>query len=124
MDFQKLFDEKKTQEDSYIVSESETKGINISGKLKNKVRIKDGDMYLAWDIDIAEMKKQNPEIIEYNEGIEQAKQGIGMIATNYNTGNIAKLKNGEFVKIIRKGDISKDRKNWDIRYNYCNSKIE
>ena len=120
----KLFDEKKTQEDSYIVSESETKGINISGKLKNKVRIKDGDMYLAWDIDIAEMKKQNPEIIEYNEGIEQAKQGIGMIATNYNTGNIAKLKNGEFVKIIRKGDISKDRKNWDIRYNYCNSKIE
>lgn len=81
-------------------------------------------MYLAWDIDIAEMKKQNPEIIEYNEGIEQAKQGIGMIATNYNTGNVAKLKNGEFVKIIRKGDMSKDRKNWDIRYNYCNSKIE
>lgn len=81
-------------------------------------------MYLAWDIDIAEMKKQNPEIIEYNEGIEQAKQGIGMIATNYNTGNVAKLKNGEFVKIIRKGDMSKDRKNWYSRYNNRNSKIK
>ena len=81
-------------------------------------------MYLAWDIDIAEMKKQNPEIIEYNEGIEQAKQGIGMIATNYNTGNVAKLKNGEFVKIIRKGDITKDRKNRYRRYNTFNTKNE
>ena len=72
----KLFDESKTQEDSYIVPESETKGINVSGKLKNKVRIKDGDMNLAWNIDIEEMKKQNPEIVEYSEGLEKAKQGL------------------------------------------------
>ena len=72
----KLFDESNTQEDSYIVPESETKGVNVSGKLKNKVRIKDGDMNLAWNIDIQEMKKQNPEIIEYGEGLEKAKQGL------------------------------------------------
>lgn len=72
----KLFDESKTQEDSYIVPESETKGVNVSGKLKNKVRIKDGDMNLAWNIDIEEMKKQNPEIVEYSEGLEKAKQGL------------------------------------------------
>ena len=72
----KLFDESKTQEDSYIVPESETKGINVSGKLKNKVRIKDGDMNLAWNIDIEEMKKQNSEIVEYGEGLEKAKQGL------------------------------------------------
>ena len=72
----KLFDESKTQEDSYIVPESETKGVNVSGKLKNKVRIKDGDMNLAWNIDIEEIKKQNPEIVEYNEGLERAKQGL------------------------------------------------
>ena len=72
----KLFDESKTQEDSYIVPESETKGINVSGKLKNKVRIKDGDINLSWNIDIEEMKKQNPEIVEYGEGLEKAKQGL------------------------------------------------
>ena len=72
----KLFDESKTQEDSYIVPESETKGVNVSGKLKNKVRIKDGDMNLSWNIDIEEMKKQNPEIVEYSEGLEKAKQGL------------------------------------------------
>lgn len=72
----KLFDESNTQEDSYIVPESETKGVNVSGKLKNKVRIKDGDMNLAWNIDIQEMKKQNPEIVEYGEGLEKAKQGL------------------------------------------------
>ena len=72
----KLFDESKTQEDSYIVPESETKGVNVSGKLKNKVRIKDGDINLAWNIDIEEMKKQNPEIVEYGEGLEKAKQGL------------------------------------------------
>ena len=72
----KLFDESKTQEDTYIVPESETKGVNVSGKLKNKVRIKDGDMNLAWNIDIEEMKKQNPEIVEYSEGLEKAKQGL------------------------------------------------
>lgn len=72
----KLFDESKTQEDSYIVPESETKGVNVSGKLKNKVRIKDGDMNLAWNIDIEEMKKQNPEIVEYGEGLEKVKQGL------------------------------------------------
>ena len=72
----KLFDESKTQEDSYIVPESETKGVNVSGELKNKVRIKDGDMNLAWNIDIEEMKKQNPEIVEYGEGLEKAKQGL------------------------------------------------
>lgn len=72
----KLFDESKTQEDSYIVSESETKGVNVSGKLKNKVRIKDGDINLAWNIDIEEMKKQNSEIVEYSEGLEKAKQGL------------------------------------------------
>ena len=72
----KLFDESNTQEDSYIVPESETKGINVSGKLRNKVRIKDGDMNLAWNIDIEEMKKQNPEIVEYGDGLEKAKQGL------------------------------------------------
>ena len=72
----KLFDESKTQEDSYIVPESETKGVNVSGKLKNKIRIKDGDINLAWNIDIQEMKKQNPEIVEYGEGLEKAKQGL------------------------------------------------
>ena len=72
----KFFDESKTQEDSYIVPESETKGVNVSGKLKNKVRIKDGDINLAWNIDIEEMKKQNPEIVEYGEGLEKAKQGL------------------------------------------------
>lgn len=72
----KLFDESKTQEDSYIVPESETKGVNVSGKLRNKVRIKDGDINLSWNIDIEEMKKQNPEIVEYGEGLEKAKQGL------------------------------------------------
>ena len=72
----KLFDESKTQEDSYIVPESETKGINVSGKLKNKVRIKDGDINLSWNIDVEEMKKQNPEIVEYGDGLEKAKQGL------------------------------------------------
>lgn len=72
----KLFDESKIQEDSYIVPESETKGVNVSGKLKNKVRIKDGDINLAWNIDVEEMKKQNPEIVEYGEGLEKAKQGL------------------------------------------------
>ena len=72
----KLFDESNTQEDSYIVPESETKGVNVSGKLENKVRIKDGDMNLAWNIDIEEMKKQNPEIVEYGDGLEKAKQGL------------------------------------------------
>ena len=72
----KLFDENISNDDEYKVLESETKGVNISGKLKNKVRIKDGDMNLAWNIDIEEMKKQNPEIVEYNEGLERAKQGL------------------------------------------------
>ena len=72
----KLFDENISKEDEYNVPESETKGINVSGKLKNKVRIKDGDMNLAWNIDIEEMKKQNPEIVEYSEGLEKAKQGL------------------------------------------------
>ena len=72
----KLFDESKTQEDSYIVPESETKGVNVSGKLKNKVRIKDGDINLSWNIDVEEMKKQNPEIVEYGDGLEKAKQGL------------------------------------------------
>ena len=72
----KLFDENISNDDEYKVLESETKGVNVSGKLKNKVRIKDGDMNLAWNIDIQEMKKQNPEIIEYGEGLEKAKQGL------------------------------------------------
>ena len=72
----KLFDESKTQEDSYIVPESEIKGVNVSGKLRNKVRIKDGDINLSWNIDVEEMKKQNPEIIEYGDGLEKAKQGL------------------------------------------------
>ena len=72
----KLFDENISNDDEYKVLESETKGVNISGKLKNKVRIKEGDMNLAWNIDIQEMKKQNPEIIEYGEGLEKAKQGL------------------------------------------------
>ena len=72
----KLFDESKTQEDSYIVPESETKGVIVCAKLNNKLRIKDGDMNLAWNIDIEEMKKQNPEIIEYGDGLEKAKQGL------------------------------------------------
>ena len=72
----KLFDESKTQEDSYLVPESETKGVNVSGKLKNKVRIKDGDINLSWNIDVEEMKKQNPEIVEYGDGLEKAKQGL------------------------------------------------
>ena len=72
----KLFDENISNDDEYKVLESETKGVNISGKLKNKVRIKDGDMNLAWNIDIEEMKKQNPEIVEYGDGLEKAKQGL------------------------------------------------
>ena len=72
----KLFDENISNDDEYKVLESETKGVNVSGKLKNKVRIKDGDMNLAWNIDIEEMKKQNPEIVEYSEGLEKAKQGL------------------------------------------------
>ena len=72
----KLFDENISNDDEYKVLESETKGVNVSGKLKNKVRIKDGDINLAWNIDIEEMKKQNPEIVEYNEGLERAKQGL------------------------------------------------
>lgn len=72
----KLFDENISNNDEYKVLESETKGVNTSGKLKNKVRIKDGDMNLAWNIDIEEMKKQNPEIVEYGEGLEKAKQGL------------------------------------------------
>ena len=72
----KLFDENISNDDEYKVLESETKGVNISGKLKNKVRIKDGDMNLAWNIVIEEMKKQNPEIVEYGDGLEKAKQGL------------------------------------------------
>ena len=72
----KLFDENISNDDEYKVLESETKGVNISGKLKNKVRIKDGDINLAWNIDIEEMKKQNPEIVEYGDGLEKAKQGL------------------------------------------------
>ena len=72
----KVFDENISNDDEYKVLESETKGVNISGKLKNKVRIKDGDMNLAWNIDIEEMKKQNPEIVEYGDGLEKAKQGL------------------------------------------------
>lgn len=72
----KLFDENISNDDEYKVLESETKGVNISGKLKNKIRIKDGDMNLAWNIDIEEMKKQNPEIVEYGDGLEKAKQGL------------------------------------------------
>ena len=72
----KLFDENISNDDEYKVLESETRGVNVSGKLKNKVRIKDGDMNLAWNIDIEEMKKQNPEIVEYGEGLEKAKQGL------------------------------------------------
>ena len=72
----KLFDENISNDDEYKVLESETKGVNVSGKLKNKVRIKDGDMNIAWNIDIEEMKKQNPEIVEYGEGLEKAKQGL------------------------------------------------
>ena len=72
----KLFDENISNDDEYKVLESETKGVNISGKLKNKVRIKDGDMNIAWNIDIEEMKKQNPEIVEYGDGLEKAKQGL------------------------------------------------
>ena len=72
----KLFDENISNDDEYKVLESENKGVNISGKLKNKVRIKDGDMNLAWNIDIEEMKKQNPEIVEYGDGLEKAKQGL------------------------------------------------
>ena len=72
----KLFDENISNNDEYKVLESETKGVNVSGKLKNKVRIKDGDMNLAWNIDIEEMKKQNPEIVEYGDGLEKAKQGL------------------------------------------------
>ena len=72
----KLFDENISNDDEYKVLESETKGVNVSGKLKNKVRIKDGDMNLAWNIDIEEMKKQNSEIVEYGEGLEKAKQGL------------------------------------------------
>ena len=72
----KLFDENISNDDEYKVLESEAKGVNISGKLKNKVRIKDGDMNLAWNIDIEEMKKQNPEIVEYGDGLEKAKQGL------------------------------------------------
>ena len=72
----KLFDENISNDDEYKVLESETRGVNVSGKLKNKVRIKDGDMNLAWNIDIEEMKKQNPEIVEYGDGLEKAKQGL------------------------------------------------
>ena len=72
----KLFDENISNDDEYKILESETKGVNVSGKLKNKVRIKDGDMNLAWNIDIEEMKKQNPEIVEYGDGLEKAKQGL------------------------------------------------
>lgn len=72
----KLFDENISNDDEYKVLESETKGVNVSGKLKNKVRIKDGDMNLAWNIDIEEMKRQNPEIVEYGDGLEKAKQGL------------------------------------------------
>ena len=72
----KLFDENISNDDEYKVLESETKGVNVSGKLKNKVRIKDGDINLSWNIDIEEMKKQNSEIVEYGEGLEKAKQGL------------------------------------------------
>ena len=72
----KIFDENISNDDEYKVLESETRGVNVSGKLKNKVRIKDGDMNLAWNIDIEEMKKQNPEIVEYGDGLEKAKQGL------------------------------------------------
>lgn len=57
-------------------------------------------------------------------GLKKQNKDFGKVNTNYSTGNIAKLKNGEFVKIIRKGDISKDRKNRYRRYNTFNTKNE
>lgn len=56
--------------------------------------------------------------------LKKQNKDFGKVNTSYSTGNIAKLKNGEFVKIIRKGDISKDRKNRDRRYNTFNTKNE
>ena len=58
------------------------------------------------------------------KGLKRQNKDFGEVNTSYSTGNIAKLKNGEFVKIIRKGDISKDRKNRDRRYNTFNTKNE
>ena len=43
--------------------------------------------------------------------LKKQNKDFGKVNTSYSTGNIVKLKNGEYVKIIRKGDISKDRKN-------------
>ena len=56
--------------------------------------------------------------------LKKQNKDFGKVSTSYSTGNIAKLKNGEFLKIIRKGDISKDRKNRDRRYNTFNTKNE
>ena len=56
--------------------------------------------------------------------LKKQNKDFGKVHTSYSTRNIAKLKNGEFVKIIRKGDISKDRKNRNRRYNTFNTKNE
>ena len=56
--------------------------------------------------------------------LKKQNKDFGKVNTSYSTGNIAKLKNGESVKIIRKGDISKDRKNRNRRYNTFNTKNE
>ena len=56
--------------------------------------------------------------------LKKQNKDFGKVNTSYSTGNIAKLKNGKFVKIIRKGDISKDRKNRNRRYNTFNTKNE
>ena len=56
--------------------------------------------------------------------LKKQNKDFGKVNISYSTGNIAKLKNGEFVKIIRKGDITKDRKNRYRRYNTFNTKNE
>ena len=56
--------------------------------------------------------------------LKKQNKDFGKVNTSYSTGNIAKLKNGEFVNIIRKVDITKDRKNRNRRYNTFNTKNE
>ena len=51
----KLFDENIFKEDEYNVPESETKGINVSGKLKNKAY---WSYNIAWEESLPPRKKK------------------------------------------------------------------
>lgn len=100
-----------------IIQENEKKGIVLTEENEGKIRFKEGYMYISWEIELQKIIDKNPGIEIYNQGMENAQNGMGRLAEQeknkeeaYKTGNIFKREDGKFYTIIRKGDISKDGK--------------